>query len=1442
MRRLRPTPRFSVGILIATAALLSTVTAIPAQAAFKRPLTETLTWSPTPINAPIGVAVDNDLSSLSHGEVYVVDRFNQRIVKFKENGTRDGEITSADIGGKHCEGGLGFAEPLWDEIDPANGDLYVVDVGHGGTLTAFSPSGECLFQTNSSNEMPKESTILGVAVDPKAGPDGTAYVSNRAPNPAIDEFDAKTGAFTGSFPVTQNFALVGMAVDPAGNVFLVDHNEPSNGLVDEYEPSTGKLLRVFDANNVQSVAVDPENGHIFVGENAETPNYQIAEFSSDTETSPQSIFGKGSFPSGEGGYGIGVNAEANTVYAVEGNGGNGYSVRVFGPGVIVPDVNTGEGLGVSHKITKLTGHVDPAGGGAIEECKFEYVEAAEYNPGAENPYAAGPPPVPCAQATPINAAEEVSAEVEGLKGETEYDFRLVAANAKGANQGGNKTFTSAPAVLNVKVIPPVTELERTSATLNGSLNPDGIETHYHFEYGTTECRFGGCTALPELGPLSNSPGAAGDPVSQHVANLNPETTYSYRLVAHNELGTTDSEEVTFTTPGAVFGVSTDPATEVNLEGATLNGSLNPDGIDTHYSFQYGIDENYGQTTATEDAGAANTSPNPSAPVKGIGITGLQPNHTYHYRIVASNSFGTTIGSDQTFKTPSEPTIGSLSSSHVTATSAELKARINPQGFKTEYHFEYGTTPSYGTSVPAPDAEVGNGTTDQSVSFQLEDLQPVTYHFRVVATNKWGIKYSSDQTFEFYPPNCPNAHVRQQTGAGFLPDCRAYELVSAAYAGGAIIFGGYGIHNDSPYADNTYAYGAGLGLIPNAGEPTNANVDRYVATRTSEGWVSHYVGVPGNKALGVGFPSGSTNGSEFLSTNDGDYEGRFSEQSPYLYSNEGELLGRLPTNHESVPGGEHGIAVETRQIGQEGNRYGNTVEMPSPDYSHYVFASNTVAYAENGVIGAPGSVYDNNVAEKTVTVVSKTASGDIPKGAGSDWTEEGSDAEYMTIPAISTDGSHILMATDGGVCNHISIYDGKLGHFRNICDPSDPSHLYMRVNDAVTYEIAEGHAVNFIGMTSDGSKVFFTSNEQLTADDTDHSTDLYMWSLENGNPSITRISTANNGAGNTDACIPAGGWTSGCGIVPVTGGLSERNLAFGADNSIASESGDVYFYSPEMLDGSKGLLNQQNLYVYREGQVHYVTTFSPGSAVSRINVSPDGSHMAFMTRQQITGYENHGYMEMYSWDPSSGELTCVSCNPSGAAPTSDVQGSESGLFMANDGRTFFYTTEALVPQDTDNIHDVYEYTEGRAQLITQGTGARDITITNNNGFTTTREATFLGVSADGINVYFSTFDVLVGQDQNGQYLKVYDARTDGGFPFVPISASCEAADECHGPGSSPPTAAQLGSTAELGNGGNYHGTTATTKKKHRKKHHKRKQASQNKTHRARGADHSRGGSR
>jgi hypothetical protein len=292
----------------------------------------------------------------------------------------------------------------------------------------------------------------------------------------------------------------------------------------------------------------------------------------------------------------------------------------------------------------------------------------------------------------------------------------------------------------------------------------------------------------------------------------------------------------------------------------------------------------------------------------------------------------------------------------------------------------------------------------------------------------------------------------------------------------------------------------------------------------------------------------------------------------------------------------------------------------------------------------------------------------------------------------------------------------------------------------------------------------------------------------------------------------------------------------------AENGDVYFLSPELLHGSNGVANQENLYVYRNEKVHFVASLSPAgrpcvldqgeklcseTAVARMNITPDDSYMAFLTASQVTSYENEGKPELYRYTPSSDELICVSCIPSGEPPDptpcvpylpcEEVTASHNGLFMTNDGRTFFETGDALVSQDTNETRDVYEFVEGRPQSITGGTGV------GNEAFglqTIMALPGLVGVSADGTDVYFSTYDVLVGQDGNGEAVKIYDARSGGGFQFTPPVPPCVAADECHGPGSSAPGPAPSGTGSDLGGSGNLQPAARPDRGRRRHKKHRR----------------------
>jgi hypothetical protein len=948
------------------------------------------------------------------------------------------------------------------------------------------------------------------------------------------------------------------------------------------------------------------------------------------------------------------------------------------------------------------------------------------------------------------------------------------------------------------VIPDVTagpkiSVGHTTAKVGGKVGRAGGApvTECYFEYGEEA---GNYTSGPVPCEPAASPGSpyeeATTDVTAEFSGLTPNTTYHYRLVAKNENGTNKSADATVT-PLTVI-VDTGEA-EPAVSDSVLHGTVNPDGLPTTFYFEYGRTASYGRTTSTPPGDPVGTEEAGDQPVSATA-TELLPNTTYHYRLVGTNSNGTSKGEDRTFTTLQPPTVLGATTEHLLATSVDLVARINPRGFATTYRFEYGKTPEYGSLAPEPDGSVGSGTTTEQVVVHLEGLEEAEYHFRVVAESKWGQSSSEDQTFTFNPPACPNAAVRQQTGASYLPDCRAYELVSSENGGGARLTaeGPW-----TPYASNPgrFSYMGLFNAIPGTGDPQNNTGDMYVASRGDDGWTSHYVGIPATENIqNTGPPDVAGRATMFVnrgltkvlswSGSTAALSGNLIESyAPYAWNSDGSSLGRLPTNLGSVPGSMDYVS--------DGGYVG--ASRPSEDFSHYAFSSRNLAFGEGGLTSAPGSVYDNDIAAETVSVVSKTpAGGDIPQ-------DSGGSSEYVKIPAVSRDGSHILMSTEA---------------------PGGLTHLYIRVGGAagVSYDVSRGldelnHGVKFAGMTADGETVYFTSAEKLTADDTDTSTDLFMWSEEGD--SVTKVSAGDPANGDTDSCTAS--WISKCGIEVVppyirgAGGVLEQQTPI--DSPMAADAGDIYFYSPEQLDGEAGVRDRRNLYAFHDGEVQFVASLGGGTGAIRINVSDDGHYAAFLTSTQgLTSYETEGFPAMYRYNAETGTLVCVSQNPSGDPPTSPIEGSLNGRFMTDDGRVFFSTRGALVPRDADGIIDVYEYVDGRPQLISTGIG-------ENNG-AADQIVGLAGVSADGTDAFFSTYETLVGQDRNGPFYKFYDARTGGGFRFIPPQAPCAAADECHGPGSSSPAAPQFGTVADLGSGGNAH-SSKNTKKKHKSKRKKRK---------------------
>ena len=193
--------------------------------------------------------------------------------------------------------------------------------------------------------------------------------------------------------------------------------------------------------------------------------------------------------------------------------------------------------------------------------------------------------------------------------------------------------------------------------------------------------------------------------------------------------------------------TTGNATAIAPTSATLNGTVNPEGQATTYYFEYGTTSSYGSQTAMTAAGAG------SADLKVLGqVTSLASNTTYHYRLVATNASGTTLGSDVSFKTP-KPPVPAATTGHandITQTSATLAGTVNPEGQATTYVFQYGTSTAYGNQTPA--ASAGSGTKAVAASAALGGLVAnTTYHYRLVATSVNGTTNGHDVSFKTARP-------------------------------------------------------------------------------------------------------------------------------------------------------------------------------------------------------------------------------------------------------------------------------------------------------------------------------------------------------------------------------------------------------------------------------------------------------------------------------------------------------------------------------------------------------------------------------------------------------------------------------------------------------------------------------------------------------------------
>jgi hypothetical protein len=242
-----------------------------------------------------------------------------------------------------------------------------------------------------------------------------------------------------------------------------------------------------------------------------------------------------------------------------------------------------------------------------------------------------------AHAETVHVSASITRLPSLLEGSTSYHYRLVVSNSAGTNYGPDRTFTTLP------YEPPVVNNARveavlpTRATLAAEVDTDGAAAEYVIQYGKS-AKYAETTPARPI-----SAGSVTSHVSAPLEQLTPGTLYHYRVRVTSPAGTASSPDQTFATPGVPAFESSEAS--AGTTSARLSATVIPNASPTAIRFEYGTGDSYGAVTAPVEAGSGLDKV-----IVSTEVGGLQPDTTYHYRVLAANGIGVTSGPGQTFTT------------------------------------------------------------------------------------------------------------------------------------------------------------------------------------------------------------------------------------------------------------------------------------------------------------------------------------------------------------------------------------------------------------------------------------------------------------------------------------------------------------------------------------------------------------------------------------------------------------------------------------------------------------------------------------------------------------------------------------------------------------------------------------------------------------------------
>jgi hypothetical protein len=838
--------------------------------------------------------------------------------------------------------------------------------------------------------------------------------------------------------------------------------------------------------------------------------------------------------------------------------------------------------------------------------------------------------------------------------------------------------------------------------------------------------------------------------------------------------------------------------------ATLTASINPEGKSSTFHFEL-VDQAH-----FDDGGFSNpatVSTPESAPVGAdfslhpaiAGVNNLTPSTTYHLRAVATNADGSSPGTGTTFTTLPPVLIDDTWATGVSTDTATLHAKANPLGVASTGYFQYVDDATYqetgfDEAVTTPDVAhgaapvaLGSGEADVTVSAQPFPLESATtYHYRFVGSNVFDDEVPGpERTFTtFRLPDiggadaCPNASFRTGASAA-LPDCRAYEMVSPLDKNNGDIISPLQV---SGYAVPFYqASSSGDGLLYSSfrsfGDAQSAPyVSEYLARRNEgDAWSTTGVSPP----MGVS----ETNSSEGSAVSlENQYLAATTDLTSgwFLYFTDPPLTSSAPEGlrnvyrRDNLDGGYEPLNTVTPPHPGRPN-FEPELQGVSADGSHAVFAAvdnltpdasefNVAQLYEQTVGGGLRlvSVLPDGTASKLASAAGTSSGGGVAAIRNGNYTH-----------ALSEDGSRVYWST----ADHIYLRENA-GQAQSALVAGECTEAAKACTVSVTARTSVSD--RFLTAAADGSRALFLKDNGL-----------FEFSAADGQ--VTQIAPA---------------------VLGLLGASEDARRAFFVSTAALA---------PGATPGGG------NLYLHEAGgATSFVTTIGaafPDNANFRLEpfrrtsrVSPDGTHVAFLSDRSLTDYDNteadsgQAAIELFIYE-AGGSLRCVSCNPGGGRPSGRpasnpmihrygpfsasrplaafIPGWQSSLYAprvlsADGSRLFFNSYDSLSPRDTNGRMDVYEWEKA-------GTGSCDESrpafsavnggcVSLISSGESPGDSEFVDATPSGDDVFFTTESALVSQDSG--LVDIYDARVGGGLPEPPpLPAACEG-DACQGSPSPP----------------------------------------------------------